>query len=83
MSSINIYGTDECEDTQHTRQHLDTLGIPYDYINIEQDPDAANWVRHHNEGSEKTPTVDVDGLVLTMPSDDELDEVLRSEGLLS
>lgn len=82
MNPVNVYGTDWCEDTQHTREHLDELGIPYSYINIERDAGAASWVKRQNQGKQKTPTVDVEGLVLSVPSDDELDSVLRSEGLL-
>jgi glutaredoxin-related protein len=38
MNSITVYGTDWCGDTIRTIQHLDGLGVPYDYVDIEQDP---------------------------------------------
>ena len=37
MADVEVYGTDWCEDTQGTRQHLEGLGMEYQYINIEQD----------------------------------------------
>ena len=82
-TNIDIYGTDWCEDTQHTRQHLESLGIGYQYINIEQDADAAEWVKRQNDGTQKTPTVEIRGLVLSEPSNGELDTALRAKGLLA
>ncbi len=82
MNRINVYGTDWCEDTTITRQHLDELGIPYRYINIEQELDAATWVKQMNHGKQKTPTVDINGQLLVEPDNSELDEALRSNGLL-
>lgn len=83
MSEINIYGTDWCEDTMHTLKHLDALGVPYEYINIDEDTDAANWVVTMNAGKQKTPTLDIEGTVLSVPSDEQLDDALRSKGILS
>jgi glutaredoxin len=82
MNSVRVYGADWCEDTQHTRQHLDARSVPYDYINIDHDPDARSWVRERNGGKQKTPTVDVAGHVLVEPEDFALDRVLDEKGLL-
>jgi mycoredoxin len=67
--------------TRATRVHLDRLGIAYEYINIDRDREAAAWVASQNGGKEKKPTLDVDGQVLTTPSNSELDTVLREKGL--
>ena len=81
MAEVKVYGADWCAMTKRTRAHLDRLGIVYDYIDIEQDRRAAAWVAAQNDGKEKKPTVDVAGQVLTAPSNEELDEVLRGRGL--
>jgi glutaredoxin len=83
MPEIKLYGADWCPLTKNSRAHLDELGLPYRYINIERDREAAKWVASQNGGKEKKPTLDVDGQVLSEPSDDELDEVLKQKGLLS
>ncbi len=80
---LTIYGTDWCEDTQHTKEHLDDVGVPYDYVNIETDARAAAWVCQQNDGQSKTPTVRMEGLVLSEPSDAELDSALRARGILA
>jgi mycoredoxin len=81
MADVEIYGTDWCEDTQHTRAHLRQLGVEYRYINIEQDQAAADWVKRQNDGEQKTPTVKLPGLVLSVPSDGQLNTAMRAKGI--
>ena len=78
MSKVKVYGADWCEDTQRTLRHLERLGVDYDYIDIEQDEAARRWVLEQNEGKERKPTVVIDGRVLSVPSDRELEESLRN-----
>ncbi len=83
MNDVSVYGASWCGDTSHTRQHLETLGIGYDYIDIEEDSKAAEWVKEVNGGKQKLPTVEMEDLVLSVPSDAELDDALRSKGLMA
>jgi mycoredoxin len=83
MSEITVYGADWCEDTQATRNHLDSLGVPYRYVNVERDASAEEWVKQQNGGKRKTPTVDIEGKVLIEPNERELEEGLRGRGLMS
>src|SRR5919204_591730 len=57
MFGVKVYGADWCEDTQHTRQFLERLGVSYEYVNIERDESARAWVREQNGGRERKPTV--------------------------
>ena len=83
MFGVKVYGADWCEDTQHAREFLDRLGVHYQYVNIEQDEQAAAWVREHNDGRERKPTVDIAGQVLSTPTDHELTSALRERGLMA
>ncbi|HMF57798.1 MAG TPA: glutaredoxin family protein [Pyrinomonadaceae bacterium] len=83
MSSVKVYGADWCEDTRIAREHLESLGVDYEYINVEEDEEASRWVREQNEGRERKPTIKVGGQVLSTPSAEELDDALRSNGVLS
>lgn len=80
---IKLYGAGWCEDTRHTRDYLDSLGVAYDYVDVEQDEEAAAWVREHNDGKERKPTLDVAGQVLSVPTDHELVGALREKGLMA
>ena len=77
MARIKVYGADWCPLTAEAREHLDELGVEYEYINIEEDPAAAKWVKQQNGGKEKKPTIDIDGLILSEPSNRELDAALE------
>jgi glutaredoxin len=81
--SVKVFGADWCEDTQATRNHLDSLGVPYQYINVEQDAKARDWVKQQNNGKQKTPTVDIGGKILVEPDEQELEQALRGTGLMS
>jgi len=81
MAQITVYGADWCEDTVATRHDLDSLGVKYRYIDIEQDPAAQEWVKRHNGGKQKTPTLDIDGQVLVEPERRELELALKRNGI--
>lgn len=82
MAGVTVYGADWCPLTKNALEHLDQLGVEYEYINIDEDEAAARWVADHNHGREKKPTIDIEGQVLTEPSDAELEKVLRSKKVL-
>ncbi len=77
MGKVRVYGADWCGDTQRTLKHLDKLGVDYDYINIEEDKEAARWVREQNDGRERKPTLEINGRVLSVPSNQELEGALK------
>jgi mycoredoxin len=83
MGKVEVYGADWCGDTKRTRAFLDKLDVDYDYINIEEDEAAARWVREQNDGKERKPTVKLGSRVLSVPGNNELESVLRGEGLVS
>ncbi len=81
MPQVVVYGADWCEDTQHTRAFLRQLDVAHDYVNIEKDDDAREWVKEQNDGRERKPTVKIDDEVLRVPGDEELAARLRAHGI--
>ena len=77
MARIRVYGFDWCEDTHRTREHLDSVGVAYDYINLDHDKTAEAWVTAQNNGKRKTPTVDFGGNILIEPTNDQVDGALK------
>ena len=80
---VKVYGADWCGDTQRTLEHLRELGVAHKYINVEQDAQAAAWVREHNDGKERKPTLDIAGQVLSVPTNRELESALREKGFMA
>lgn len=70
-----VYGADWCPDVRRSRQLLDSAGVPYRYVDIEEDRVATKLVRRLQKGRRRIPTlVWPDGTVLVEPSDDELQD---------
>lgn len=82
MAQIKVYGADWCGLTKRSLRHLDELAVEYDYIDVDKDPQASEWVKQQNNGKEKKPTIDVAGEILTAPANSELDTALRNHNLL-
>lgn len=80
--AVKVYGADWCHMTTETLACLKNLGVEYEFIDIDHNREAAAWVRSHNDGKEKKPTLDINGTVLSEPDDAELEETLRSLKIL-
>lgn len=80
---VKVYGADWCGVTTATRRHLDAIGVPYAYIDVDRDPEASEWVKRQNHGDEMKPTLDIEGEVLSVPRNAELDDALRRHGVLA
>jgi glutaredoxin len=76
--AIKVYGAEWCWQTANLREHLDELGVDYDYIDVDDDPAASQWVKDHNHGKEKKPTVEINGRVMTAPSFEEVDNAIHA-----
>lgn len=83
MEKVKVYGADWCGDTQRSRRQLDALGVAYDYIDVEADPEASSWVKEQNDGRERKPTIKIGEQVLSVPGNGELEDALRASGLVS
>jgi glutaredoxin len=73
---ISVYGAAWCRDTIRTRTFLNRNRVPYTVFDVDRDPEAAALVRQWNRGQLSTPTLVVDGRIVTEPSDDELAALL-------
>jgi mycoredoxin len=74
-NEVLVYGASWCGMTQMIRRYLDRMDIPFRYIDMEDDPDAAKQLRWITGGYAGIPTVIIDGQALIQPS---VEEVGRS-----
>jgi glutaredoxin len=80
---IKVYGADWCGDTRKTLNYLDTNGIEHEYINVEENAEASEWVKNQNKGKELKPTVLIGEKILSVPSESELNSALKEQNLIS
>jgi glutaredoxin-like protein len=74
-TTIVVYGADWCGDCRRAKRFLNQLGIPFEWIDIESDRKAEEFVMDVNRGMRSIPTIVFeDGSILVEPTDDELAE---------
>ncbi|MGB9799906.1 MAG: glutaredoxin domain-containing protein [Thermanaerothrix sp.] len=72
-STIVLYGTSWCYGSRQARQALDESGLVYQWIDIDRDIEARQFVETLNEGYRSVPTIIFpDGSVLVEPDWDTL-----------
>lgn len=76
---IVLYGTVWCGDCRRARAYLEGKDIPYEYIDIGADAQAAAFVMKVNRGYRSVPTIVFpDGSILVEPSTRDLAQKLAS-----
>ncbi len=79
--SITMYATPWCGDCRRATRWFDAHNIPYVYINIDQDAQAAARVLRINGGMRSVPTIVFpDGSVLVEPSAQQLAQQVADHG---
>ncbi len=73
---ITLYGARWCGQSLQARRFLNHHSVPYTFVEVEDDPEAAERVQAWNHGHLSTPTIDIDGHILTEPSEEELSRAL-------
>lgn len=56
-TSIKVYSTTWCPDCVAAKRALEQRGLPFEEINIENDPSAAEYVMSVNGGKRSVPTL--------------------------
>jgi thioredoxin reductase (NADPH) len=73
MAELKVYGAPWCPDCRRSKKFLGEMRLPYDWIDIDQDPAAAQVVKEKNDGKQIIPTIIFeDGSFLAEPSNEEL-----------
>ena len=74
---IRFYATKWCPDCIRARKLLDSLNVPYEYIDVNQDKEARQYVEKVNRGNCSVPTIIFpDDSILIEPSNAALSEKL-------
>jgi thioredoxin reductase (NADPH) len=72
-STITVYGAPWCPDCKRAKQFLGEQRLPYDWVDVDDDPDGMRFIEKVNNGKHIIPTiVFADGSVLVEPTNAEL-----------
>ena len=79
--TFTMFSTPWCGYCHRLKSQLDREGIPFEIVDIEQDPEAALTVEQVNGGNQTVPTLlFADGTTLTNPSVKQVKEKLAALG---
>ena len=70
--AITVYWRPGCGFCSSLLRQLDRYGLPYDQVNIWEDPEGAEFVRSVARGNETVPTVSVGSTAMVNPSIDQI-----------
>ena len=80
---ITMYGAEWCGDCRRSSALLKELGVDYNYINLEETPEATEKVVEINGGAQSIPVIVFeDGTHLAEPSDPALKAKLAELGVI-
>lgn len=72
-SKITVYGAPWCPDCKRAKQFLGEQRLPYDWIDVDEDPEGMRFLEKVNDGKHIIPTIVFrDGSVLVEPTNAEL-----------
>jgi glutaredoxin len=75
---ILVYGASWCPDARRARRFFDEHGVAYEWIDIDENNDASNFVRETNGGQIVIPVIlFLDKSILVEPSNYELAKKLE------
>jgi mycoredoxin len=73
-----MYMTDWCGYCRVAKRFLDSKGVPFEMVNVDENEDAAELVTRINGGYRIVPTIEIEGKgVYTNPSRQQLSELLE------
>ena len=76
---IKFYGTTWCGDCRRAKAIFAEMQVPYVWIDIDQNPQAAAFVKQVNRGLQPVPTlIFPDGSILVEPDSESLRAKLRN-----
>jgi len=76
---IKFYGTTWCGDCLRAKAVFAELQVPYVWVDVDQSPQAAEFVKQVNRGLRRVPTlVFPDGSILVEPDSESLRAKLRN-----
>lgn len=78
---IQVYGTDWCGLTRGLREYLTNARFDYEYVDVDRDDEAKQFVLAMNDGYLRFPIVVVQHRVVTLPTVAILKRLLEEYGL--
>ena len=73
---LTVYGRPWCGISQMIRRYLDRIGVPYDYVDLDQNPDVERRLSWMTGGRVRSPTIRLGDRLMVQPTTQELAQAL-------
>lgn len=80
---IRMYGADWCGDCRRTKAQLTELGVDFEYLDVEANADYKAKAIEISGKPNIPVVVFADGTHIVEPSNPDIEDILRSSGLIS
>jgi mycoredoxin len=81
---ITIYATEWCGDCRRARKIFEKFGVPFRWVDIDDDEKAEQFVKRTNKGMLSVPTIVFpDGDILVEPSNEQLERKLDRNKIIT
>ncbi|WP_460775562.1 glutaredoxin family protein [Microbacterium sp. GXF7504] len=81
-ATITMFGADWCRDCRRTKAQLDELGVAYEYVDLEQDPAAADVAKEISGRTNIPVVVYPDATHHVEPSNADVEAKLRELAII-
>jgi mycoredoxin len=78
---LTVYGRRWCGISQMVRRYLDRMGIPYEYVDLDEHPEIESQLSWLTGGRVRSPTIRLGDQLLVQPSTQELARALSRHGV--
>ncbi|WP_435015584.1 glutaredoxin family protein [Tundrisphaera sp. TA3] len=76
--NVSVYGSMTCPDTVRATEFLDAQKVPYEFKDVDQNPEYNDFIAGLNGGKRVMPTIRVENDNLINPSLDELSKAVQA-----
>ncbi len=76
--NVTVYGSMTCSDTLKTRRYLDEHDVPYEFKDVDLEPEYNDYIAGLNGGKRVMPTLRVDNDTLVNPTEKDLQAALMA-----
>lgn len=81
-TDVVVYGRRWCALSQMLRRHLNRIGVPYEYVDLDLHPEVEARLEWLTGGRVYSPLVSIDGRLLVQPSKSEVEWALARAGAI-
>ncbi len=76
--NVSVYGSRSCPDTNRATAFLDSQGVPYEFKDVDENPEFNDFIAGLNHGKRVMPTIRVENANLINPSEAELSQAVQA-----